>query len=93
MKKRLCCLCFCAPSLSVLVTVLATNYNYDSTTIPYYEEILEEEPITQALTGDDVPESIISYSDTGGLRVQIPSELTKQIISPRWNQTFHLFIR
>lgn len=73
MKKRLCCLCLCAQSLSVLVTVLATNYNYDSTTIPYYEEILEEEPITQALTGDDVPESIISYSDTGGLRVQIPS--------------------
>lgn len=75
MKKLLC---LCAACLSALVTVLAIRYNYYAkTTLNYDNELSKEENATKVLTEDDLPESIITYSDTGGLRVQIPGELNR----------------
>lgn len=67
-------LCLCIVSLSVSFAEFATNYNYDSTTTPDYNyELVEDEIVTEALTDKDVPEAIISYSDEGGFRVQVPA--------------------
>lgn len=64
-----------AVSSTILLTFIKPAYGkHRSTTIPNYDyELVEDDTVTESLKEKDVPETIISYSDEGGFRVQVPA--------------------